>query len=139
MSREIRTGRHCVYELKAHLVFLTKYRRRVITSRVMTDLVSIFSNVCLNFDAKLVECNGEKDHVHLLIEYPPKIQLSRLVNSLKGVSARLIKKKNYSEITSNLWGKHLWSRSYYIGSCGGTTIETVKQYIRNQDRPVSSP
>lgn len=90
-------------------------------------------------DAKLVECNGEKDHVHLLVEYPPKLQLSRLVNSLKGVSARLLKKKAYPEILSNLWGKHLWSRSYYVGICGGVTLDVIKKYIKDQGRPVSSP
>ena len=137
MSREIRTGRHCVYELKVHLVFLTKYRRSVLTSRVHEDLVAIFTDICDHFEAKLVECNGELDHVHLLIEYAPKIQLSRLVNSLKGVSARLLKKKKYPEIMHNLWGKHLWSRSYYAGSCGEVTLETIKRYIQEQDRPTS--
>lgn len=139
MSRDVRTGRHCVYELKAHLVFLTKYQRSVLTKRVQADIELIFSDVCKSFDAKLVECNGEKDYVHLLVEYPPKLQLSRLVNSLKGVSARLLKKKAYPEILSNLWGKHLWSRSYYVGSCGGVTLDVIKKYIKDQGRPVSSP
>ena len=139
MSNEIRTGRHCVYELKVHLVFLAKYRRRVLTDRVLVDLENIFTDVCKSFDASLIEFNGEKDHVHLLVEYSPKLQLSRLVGSLKGVSARLLKSKGYSEIDRNLWGKHLWSRSYYAGSCGGVTLDVIKQYIQNQDRPVSSP
>lgn len=118
---------------------MTKYRRSVLTKRVQADLEKMFSDVCKSFDAKLVECNGEKDHVHLLVEYPPKLQLSRLVNSLKGVSARLLKKKAYPEILSNLWGKHLWSRSYYVGSCGGVTLDVIKKYIKDQGRPVSSP
>lgn len=139
MSSDVRTGRHCVYELKAHLVFLTKYRRSVLSARAHADLETIFSDICKSFGASLVECNGEKDHVHLLIDYPPKLRLSRLVNSLKGVSARLLKKKAYPEIISNLWGKHLWSRSYYVGSCGGATLDIIKQYIKNQNRPVSSP
>jgi len=139
MSREIRNGRHCVYELKVHLVFLTKYRRKVFTDRVLIDLENIFSDVCKSFDTRLIEFNGEKDHVHLLVEYMPKLQLSRLVGSLKGVSARLLKSKGYPEINGNLWGKHLWSRSYYAGSCGGVTLDVIKQYVQNQDRPVSSP
>jgi len=139
MSNEIRTGRHCAYELKVHLVFLAKYKRRVLTNRVLIDLENIFSDVCKDFDAKLIEFNGEEDHVHLLVEYSPKLALSRLVGSLKGVSARLLKSKGYPEIDRNLWGKHLWSRSYYAGSCGGVTLDVIKQYIQHQDRPVSSP
>lgn len=139
MSRPLNTGKHCIYELKAHLVFVTKYRRKALSARVQNDLVKIFTSICNNFECKLIECNGEEDHVHLLVDYPPKVQLSKLVNSLKGVSARLLKKKKYAEITSNLWGKHLWSRSYYAGSCGGTTLDIIKAYIQNQDRPTSSP
>src|SRR5690554_6872258 len=121
-SDDVRTGRHCVFNLHVHLVFVTKYRKDVFSERVLIELEEIFKNVCLNFEAELVEFNGEHDHVHLLINYPPKVAISNLVNSLKGVSSRLIRKKKYPEIQKKLWGNMLWSPSYFAGSCGGAPL-----------------
>jgi putative transposase len=95
----------------------------------------IFSEVCKDFESTLVEFNGEEDHVHLLVKYPPKVAVSTLVNSLKGVSSRMLRKKNYSELKKKLWGKTLWSPSYFAGSCGGAPIETIRKYIEEQNRP----
>lgn len=86
---DIRQGRHVVYALHAHLVFVTKYRRDALSALAIRDLARIFAKVCEDFDADLIECDGEDDHVHLLVTYPPKVALSKLVNSLKGVSSRL--------------------------------------------------
>ncbi|WFE67728.1 IS200/IS605 family transposase [Thiomicrospira sp. R3] len=135
VNDEIRTGRSCVFNLHAHLVFVTKYRRDVFSDRVLNDLEEIFKKVCLDFEAELVEFNGEHDHVHLLINYPPKVAISNLVNSLKGVSSRLIRKKNHPEIQKKLWGNMLWSPSYFAGSCGGAPLSIIKQYIEQQQRP----
>ena len=132
---DIRTGRHCVFKMHVHLVFVTKYRRGVFTKEVVDDLREIFSSVCADFEAELVEFDGEHDHVHLLVEYPPKVAVSSLVNSLKGVSSRMIRKKNYPNIKKKLWGGALWSPSYFAGSCGGAPIEIVRQYIEQQQTP----
>lgn len=132
-SNDIRHGRHCVFNLHIHLVFLTKYRRSVFTKAVLEDLKEIFASVCQDFEAELVEFDGEKDHVHLLINYPPKVSVSRLVNSLKGVSSRLIRKKRYACIQDKLWAGALWSPSYFAASCGGAPISIIKQYIEQQD------
>lgn len=118
--------------MHVHLVFVTKYRRKVFTQRVMTDLKEIFAQVCNDFEATLVECDGEDDHVHLLVNYPPKVAISKLVNSLKGVSSRMVRKKNYPSIRKALWGKHLWSPSYFAASCGGAPLSIVKEYIESQ-------
>ena len=134
-SNDIRHGRHCVFNLHIHLVFLTKYRRSVFTKAVLEDLKEIFASVCQDFEAELVEFDGEKDHVHLLINYPPKVSVSRLVNSLKGVSSRLIRKKRYACIQDKLWAGALWSPSYFAASCGGAHISIIKQYIEQQDTP----
>lgn len=134
-SNDIRHGRHCVFNLHIHLVFLTKYRRSVFTKAVLEDLKEIFASVCQDFEAELVEFDGEKDHVHLLINYPPKVSVSRLVNSLKGVSSRLIRKKRYACIKDKLWAGALWSPSYFAASCGGAPISIIKQYIEQQDTP----
>ena len=80
--------------MHVHLVFLTKYRRGVFTKEILDDLHSIFASVCTDFDAELVAFDGEDDHVQLLVSYPPKVAVSNLVNSLKGVSSRIIRRKN---------------------------------------------
>ena len=134
-SNDIRHGRHCVFNLHIHLVFVTKYRRSVFTKAVLEDLKEIFASVCQDFEAELVEFDGEKDYVHLLINYPPKVSVSRLVNSLKGVSSRLMRKKRYACIQDKLWAGALWSPSYFAASCGGAPISIIKQYIEQQDTP----
>ena len=118
-----------------HLVFVTKYRRKVFTQEVMRELKLVFRSVCKDFDAQLIEFDGEKDHVHLLVNYPPKVAVSKLVNSLKGVSSRLLRGKGYASIQKALWGKALWSPSYFAGSCGGAPISIIRQYIESQQAP----
>ena len=131
----IRTGRHCVFAMHVHLVFVTKFRRGVFTKQILDDLFLIFSDVCKKFEGELVEFDGEDDHVHLLVNYPPKVSVSKLVNSLKGVSSRLIRKKNYPTINQKIWGQSLWSPSYFAGSCGGAPISILRKYIENQKTP----
>lgn len=116
-TSDYRTGRHCVFNLHVHLVFMTKYRRLVFTKEILEDLRTIFSDVCQDFGATLEEFDGEPDHVHFLITYPPKVAISRLVNSLKGVSSRLIRKK-HDPTERALWGGGLWSPSYFAGWLG---------------------
>lgn len=134
-SNNLRRGRHCVFQLHVHLVFVTKYRRAVFTKRVLADLERIFSDVCCDFEASLVEFNGEDDHVHLLITYPPKVAISHLVNSLKGVSSRILRRQHRATISKKLWGDSLWSPSYFAGSCGGAPISIIRQYIEQQRTP----
>lgn len=88
-STSFRKVRRCVFGIHVHLIFVSKYRRNIFTKRVLGELRVIFSKVCDDFSAELIECNGEKDHVHLLVNYHPKIALSKLVNSLKGVSSAI--------------------------------------------------
>lgn len=134
-NNEIRHGRHCVFLMHVHLVFVTKYRRHVFTEQLLNDLREIFASVCDDFEAELVEFNGEQDHVHLLVTYPPKVAVSGLVNSLKGVSSRMIRKQHEASIREQLWGGALWSPSYFAGSCGGAPLERIRQYIDQQQTP----
>lgn len=134
-EQELRHGRHCVFNLHVHLVFVTKYRRNVFTIDILNDLEAIFNSVCADLGAQLVEFNGEHDHVHLLVHYPPKVAISTLVNALKGVSSRLIRRRNHPDIQKKLWGNALWSPSYFAASCGGAPIAIIKQYIEQQQAP----
>ena len=134
-STDLRRGRTCVFVMHVHLVFVTKYRRNVFTKQILKELQKVFVEVCADFEAELVEFDGEQDHVHLLINYPPKIAISRLVNSLKGVSSRLIRKKKYPSISNALWGQNLWSPSYFASSCGGAPLTIIQKYIQSQATP----
>ena len=135
MSSDLRRGRYVVYNLHVHLVFVAKYRGKVFTKEILDDMRGIFESVCTDFEAQLVEFDGEEDHVHLLVNYPPKVSISKLVNSLKGVSSRMIRQKKYPSIKQKLWGGALWSPSYFAGSCGGAPIEIIRQYIEQQKTP----
>ena len=134
-STPIRTGRHCVFNLHVHLVFVTKYRRKVFTKKALNVLSIIFEEVCEKFEATLIEFDGENDHVHLLVEYPPKLAISKLVNALKGVSSRLLR-KHIKNIRRYYWKDVLWSPSYFAGSCGGAPISIIKEYIQQQKTPL---
>lgn len=133
-SQEIRAGRHCVFNMHVHLVFVAKYRRDVFSKDMLLTMQEVFGRVCIDFEAELVEFDGEHDHVHLLVNYPPKVAISSLVNSLKGASSRILRKK-HPEIRNKLWGNALWSPSYFASSCGGAPIGIIKQYIQQQQTP----
>lgn len=136
-SNDLRKGKHCVFLLHVHLVFVTKYRRNVFTTEILQYMETIFAKVCTDFEATLSEFDGEEDHVHLLVNDHPKTSISKLVNSLKGASSRLLKKKKYLTVVQNLYGNHLWSPSYFVGSCDGAPLEIVKKYIKQQQRPTN--
>ena len=100
-NQEIRTGRHCVFNMHVHLVFVAKYQRDVFTKAMLETMNEVFERVCLDFEAELIEFDGEHDHVHLLVNYPPKVAVSSLVNSLKGASSRILRTK-HPEIKNKL-------------------------------------
>lgn len=135
---DIRTGRHCVFILHAHLVFVTKYRHRVFEDRHLVRLEEVMRDVCADFEVTLEEFNGEASHVHLLVSFPPKVTLSKLVNSLKGVSSRRMRQK-FPDLRRHYYrANRLWSASYFAGSVGGAPISMLRQYIEQQNRPTGS-
>jgi len=133
-TSEFRTGRHCVFQLHAHLVFVTKYRKKIFTKPILQRMKIIFESICADFETTLKEMEGETDHVHLLVEYPPKISLSKLVNSLKGVSSRILRKE-CPTLHKHYWKGVLWSPSYFAASCGGAPLDIIKHYIQSQAKP----
>ena len=133
-ARDYRRGRTCVFALHVHLVFVTKYRRHVFDGKAIEALRAIFEKVCADFGADLRACDGEDDHVHLLVEYPPTVAISALVNSLKGVSSRLLRQRR-PDIAQRYWKGVLWSPSYFAASCGGAPLSIVRQYVDQQRTP----
>ena len=133
-ASDIRRGRSCVSALHVHLVFVAKYRRKVFDGPAIEALREIFGKVCADFGAELRACDGEDDHVHLLVQYPPKVSVSALVNSLKGVSSRLLRQRR-PEIARRYWKGVLWSPSYFAASCGGAPLSIIRQYVEQQRTP----
>lgn len=132
---DIRRGRSVVHDLHVHLVFVTKYRRGVLNDAMLSRCQQVMADVCTGMDAELREFNGEDDHVHLLVRYPPKLAISTLVNSLKGVSAHYLRKEFTGRVNQATMHGHLWSPSYFAGSCGSAPLAVVKEYIDRQKRP----
>ena len=121
-----------VYRLSIHLVLVTKYRYKVINSALMHRLPEIFSATCLKWECELTEFNGEADHVHMLIDINPKVQISAFANNLKTVSSRLIRKE-FPEHCAKFYRKPVfWKIGYCVVSTGGATLDVVKRYIRSQ-------
>ena len=133
-TNDLRRGRSCVFILHVHLVFITKYRKCVFNSHHFDSMRKIFEKVCIDSEVSLVELDGERDHVHLLLNYPPKVAISKLVNSLKGVSSRMLK-QYHPDLKKCYWKGALWSPSYFAGSCGGASINVIPKYIENQLTP----
>lgn len=133
---EIQKSRHATHLLHAHLVFVTKYRYNVLTGEHIEYLRGIFKETMEEMGGILEEFDGERNHVHLLIQYPPKWSISVIVNNLKGRSSRLLR-RDMPDVKKRYWGdgSALWHRSYFAGSVGGAPLEIVKQYIQQQDTP----
>jgi putative transposase len=122
----LRRERNSVSSLKTRLVFVTKYRCHVLTSEGLAILEKSFGDVAKKMNFQVVEFNGESDHIHLLIEFPPKLSVSQMVNALKGVSSRRYGQANLPKP----YGKDsLWSPSYFASSVGDAPIEILKLYI----------
>ena len=136
MKYQLQSTRHAKYLLHAHLVFTPKYRKNIFTKEHFDLMCQVFENVCTKMDATLVEFDGEANHVHLLVLYPPRISIAVLVNSLKGVSSRMLRKQ-FPIFKKSYWGDGvaLWSRSYFAASVGGAPIEILRQYIEQQNTP----
>jgi putative transposase len=128
-------GYRNVYDLNIHLVLVTKYRRKVIEKAMLKRLGEIFASTCQKWRSELKEFNGEADHVHLLISYPPDVEVSKLVNNLKTVSSRLIR-RDFAERLNQVYSKPVfWSGAYFVASSGGTTLEQLKAYVEGQQSP----
>ena len=134
-TTELHHHRHCVYRINLHIVFITKYRKKVITPEILKDLENIFSRLCANAKGELVEFKGESDHVHLLVDISPDIAPAKLVNTLKTISSRMIRKKYAEYLQPFYWKPVFWTGAYFVTSTGGAPLETLLTYIQNQNAP----
>jgi len=136
MSEKVNISKlfHCTYALSYHFVFVTKYRRPCLTAPMLERLEEILRDLISSW-GDLVEMNGEADHVHLLVNLNPKASPAKMANMLKTVSSRLLRRDFKEELEKTYSKPVLWSRSYFVSSCGGAPLSVLKQYIEGQRRP----
>lgn len=130
-SKHFRKERHSVTDLKIHLICVTKFRKEVFDSEGLDCIETAMRSVADKMKFRLLEFGGEADHIHVLLEYPPKLSVSTLVKHLKGVSSRSYRKTGFPCPSKTC----LWSPSYFSVSVGGASLEVLKDYIANQKRP----
>jgi len=132
METNNRSSSHAVFNLKLHIVFVTKYRRKILTPELLDYLRQAFADCLAAWRCTLVEFGGEPDHVHLLVDIHPALDISILINNLKTASARRARNR-FAEHLAAFYTKPLfWHRAYFVGSVGGATFETVRAYVDAQ-------
>jgi len=132
MEMATKSSSHAVFDIKLHLVFVTKYRRPCLNDAVRAYLQTAFTEILADWRCTLIEFGGEADHVHLLIAVHPALNLSTLVNNLKTASARRARNR-FTEHLAAFYQKPLfWHRAYYVGSVGSASLETVRAYVEAQ-------
>ena len=124
---------HSVYDVKYHIVWITKYRKPILRGAVGRRVRELIQQTCASLDVYIVKGHVSKDHVHLLVSVPPKLSVSELVKRLKGRSSRKMMQE-YDELRREFWGRHLWARGYFAASTGNVTDEIVAEYIKKQSR-----
>lgn len=132
MESTNKSSSHAVFNIKLHIVLVTKYRRRTLTPKLLEYLEIAFTEVLAAWRCKLLEFGGEPDHVHLLIDIHPALDISVLINNLKTASARRARNRFGAHLAPFYSKPLFWHRAYYVGSVGGATLETVRAYVDAQ-------
>ena len=135
MKNDFVSSARSISDLKAHLVLTTKYRRKALTGAMIDRLKEVVTDLCGKWNCKVIEFNGEDNHIHLLFQYYPQLELPKFVGNIKSVTSRKLRQEFSEEINKVYWKKVFWNESYFIASCGGVTISVLKKYIENQDSP----
>lgn len=123
---------HTVFDCKYHLVWTTKYHKPVLTGRIGTRVRDLIREICDEHQVQILRGHVSKDHIHLFISMPPQISVSKIAQYLKGKTARKVLLEN-PRLNKSFWGKHFWSRGYFVATSGSITDEMIMEYIRNQD------
>ena len=123
---------HSTYDLKYHIVWITKYRKKVLQGLIAERTRELIREICKTNDVEIIKGHVSQDHVHLFVSVPPNISISQLLQYLKGKSSRKLL-FGFKELQKQFWGKHLWARGYFACSSGNITDEVIMQYIENQD------
>ena len=131
MKRYRKTS-HSLYDIKYHLVWITKYRRPVLYGNEAERARELIREVCNSLDVDIIRGHLSRDHVHLLVSVPPYLSVSKLMQHIKGKSSRKLLSES-SRIRKQFWGRHMWARGYFVCTTGNVTDEMIAQYIEKQD------
>lgn len=136
MKTSFRTNSHAAFSIHYHIILSVKYRKKCITADMLNRMRVIFADVCESWRCNLVEFGGEADHVHLLVDGQPSMDLARFVGNLKTVSSRYIRKEYAEHLRQFFWKVRFWSGAYAVVSAGGhASIEQLLAYIQDQETP----
>jgi putative transposase len=132
-DKKYRKGSHTVYDLKVHLVWITKYRYKVLEGGLGELVRDLVRQVCDSKDIQIIKGRISKDHVHLYISYPPKLSVSEIMRRIKGRSSRKIQDE-FPHLKKRYWGKHFWAIGYGAFSAGNVTDEMIQAYLEKHDQ-----
>lgn len=132
MTLQVTYGRGYVYSIQYHIVWCVKYQHKVLTPKIEKKLYEILNKIAEDNSFQILECNGDLDHIHLLINCSPQHYIPDMIKALKGVSVRLLMKEYEEELKKKLWGGHLWNPSYFVATVSENTEEQIRKYIQNQ-------
>lgn len=127
-----RTGPHSRFDLKYHFVWITKYRKGVLTGDVGVRLRELVREVCRTYEIEILEGSISRDHVHVLLSCPPTLSPSKIMQYIKGKTSRKLLME-FRHLQKMFWGRHLWARGYFVASSGNVTDEVIMEYIRQQE------
>jgi putative transposase len=129
---DVVTNRNCVYQTAYHVIWCPKYRDDVLSGAVVEETGTMLDAICAERGWPVISREIQPDHVHLFVSIPPAIAVADAVKVLKGVTARRLFQK-YPVLKKRLWGGHLWSPSYYVGTAGNVSAETIRNYIERSE------
>ena len=131
---EVIHGRGYVYSIQYHIVWCVKYRHKILTLKIENRLVELLYQIARENDFQIVECNTDKDHIHILVNCKPQHYIPDIIQKMKGTTSRILMKENKEELNKKLWGGHLWNPSYFVATVSENTEEQIRKYIKNQQR-----
>lgn len=134
---ELKRNSNAVYLLNYHLILITKYRKKIFNNdSIIERTKEIMRNIASDFDIDIINQECGEDHIHLMISTKPTVELTKMVNLLKGTSSRYLRKEFETEISEQLYGDSFWSDSYYIATAGNVSVDTIYKYIENQRKKI---
>ena len=134
MKYQVQKGAHSVYSLNYHLIFVVKYRRKVLSAIVSEALKAMILRISQNYQRLIIEQEADIDHLHILFSAKPTLNILKYISELKSLTSRLLRKQ-FPELRSKLWGKSFWSSSYFLATTGQVTLDVIRKYVENQGKP----
>lgn len=131
---EVTHGRGYVYSIQYHIVWCVKYRHKILTLKIENRLVELLYQIARENNFQIIECNTNKDHIHILINCSPQHYIPDIIRKMKGITSRILMKENREVLSKKLWGGHLWNPSYFVATVSDNTEEQIRKYIKNQKR-----